>query len=239
MKKSAALKRPAAAKRPAASKQPAAAKRPAITKHAAKRPATSASASLSKRPARDDPVSLSDWAGDNTVARTNDRQGTVWLEAVPQGSALFPALALNEEFTRVHDQPDGFITDWNEASESAWGRIRRWEVAMIPDDRAGSVVYEDASAQTVNAKVLVSCFSVQTSVEAAAAGAWHRVVGVARFDGVTFGILQEYDGEGCMVAMHGELKSVPWAARGLNFYMSCILYLFIGKCWFAGALLDK
>ena len=36
------------------------------------------------------------------------------------------------------------MTEWNEASEKGWGRIRRWEKAMIPPDPSGSIVYEDS-----------------------------------------------------------------------------------------------
>ncbi|CAE7682874.1 unnamed protein product, partial [Symbiodinium pilosum] len=178
------MKRPAAAKRvlkgPAAKRPAAAAKRPAAAK-------------VAKRPAKKlavDPVFLSEWGGEDTEAPTAVREGTVWLESLPTDASLFASLAAKEELTRVHEQPEGFVTEWNEASDTAWGRIRRWEVAMIPEDRSGSIVYEDAIARTVDHKVLVSCFAVQESVDAAVASCWQRVVGVARFDGVTVGVLQ-------------------------------------------------
>ncbi|OLQ09837.1 hypothetical protein AK812_SmicGene6513 [Symbiodinium microadriaticum] len=195
-------------KKPAAAKL--AAKRPAAAKQVTKRPAaaklTPTATHLKKPSTAEDPVVLSEWAGENRERPTGDRRRTVWLEDIGDTSP-FSALEQKEELMRVHEQPEGFVTEWNEASEKAWGRIRRWETAMIPADPSGSIVYEDASAQMVDSKVLVSCFAVQVSVEAARASAWHRVVGVARFDGVTVGILQEYDGDGCMVALQGELKS--------------------------------
>ncbi|CAE7807530.1 unnamed protein product [Symbiodinium sp. CCMP2592] len=201
-------KRKPAMKRPAAAKLVA--KRPAAAKQAAKRPAAAKDTNLKKAPPSEeaeDPVMLSGWGGENTAQPTADRSGTLWLEELSGDTSPFSALKQNEELMRVHEQPEGFVTEWNEASEKGWGRIRRWEKAMIPPDPSGSIVYEDASAKMVASKVLVSCFAVQVSVDAAKASAWHRVVGVARFDGVTVAILQEYDGEGCMLAMQGELKS--------------------------------
>ena len=64
-----------------------------------------------------------------------------------------------------------------------------------------------APGNTRGVSLLVSTIAVQQSVKAAAAGAWVRVVGVVKHGGVSFAILQEWDGQGCVVALRGgELK---------------------------------
>ena len=155
------------------------------------------------------------------------RAKTVWIEssqsqpfssaaALPRAeyASFLKALSEDESLTVVHEQ-DNFLTEQNEVTGDglAWGRVRRYEKAIISPKPATSVVYEDAvgiglmdpssGPGTPGPKPLVSCFPVQQSVKAAAADAWVRVLGVVKYANVSFGIMQEYDGDGFVVALRG------------------------------------
>lgn len=176
-------------------------------------------------------VAVSEWGGarESELLPGESRAKTVWIDSTrvgalsesgavsaPQVSALFAALSANESLTVVHEQDD-FLTEWNAVSASGlgWGRVRRYDDVTLNPDHAGSVVYEDAIGCVLEAqeegpagegarlRPLVSVVSVQQSVDGAKNDAWVRVVGVAKFADTSCAFVQEWDGQGALVAMQG------------------------------------
>eukprot|EP00928_Gymnodinium_smaydae_P081932 TRINITY_DN65362_c0_g1_i1.p1 TRINITY_DN65362_c0_g1~~TRINITY_DN65362_c0_g1_i1.p1 ORF type:complete len:350 (+),score=47.97 TRINITY_DN65362_c0_g1_i1:163-1212(+) len=206
------------------------AKRPASRSNASQRkPASSQSTlrvvSLGPRPQDvsevGDAVATSDWSGEDVMlapASGAERVGTVWLESaeaslfsspgLDQSSlgALLQTLTAEANVTVVHESDD-YLTEWNDASASCWGRIRRFKDAMIAPEPEQSIVYEDAVASAAHfdgvIKPVISCVSVQQSVQAAQADAWQRVVAVLKYDNHSFALVQEYDAEGAVVVLRG------------------------------------
>ena len=179
-------------------------------------------------------------------ASASERAGSVWIETADvlalsattctpaDFSALLGVLQADQPLTIVHEQED-FITEWNEVSGDgrSWGRIRRYDDCIVNPDPDGSICYEDslacdaaqpaseigaAAAGMSTVRPLVSTFSVQESITAAAADSWQRVVGVVRYDGVSFAIVQEWDGQGCIVALGGgEFKTQFMVEAAMGF----------------------
>lgn len=190
---------------------------------------------LDLRQAPDAPLPGSQWMGENTMqvpADAEERKGTVWMESTGTGAlsatevsaddyaALLRTLQEDEDLMRLRNSPDNFRTEVNDVvAERAWCRVFRYEDCTIAPDPEQSIEYFDAFATAIHAahasspgdggfKPLVSSLSCQASVNSAKGDAWLRVLGVVKYDNISFGILQEYDGEGFLIALRGgELKT--------------------------------
>ncbi|CAJ1354451.1 unnamed protein product [Effrenium voratum] len=191
--------------------------------------ATRGKVNLDLRHAPDAPSPGIQWTGENTMqvpADANERKGSVWMESTGTGAlsattvsaadyaALLKTLQEDEDLMRLRDSPDDYTTEVNEVvAERAWCRIFRYEDCTIAPDPEQSVEYFDALAtatrtESEELKPLVSSLCCQASVNSAKGDAWFRVLGVVKYDNISFGILQEYDGEGFLIALRGgELKT--------------------------------
>ncbi|CAE7446379.1 PRMT1 [Symbiodinium natans] len=183
---------------------------------------------LDIRQVPDAPLPGSQWSGENTMqapAELEERKGSVWMESAGTSAlssagvsasdyaALLRALQEDEDLMRLRNSPEDFTTEVNEVvADRAWCRIFRYEDCTIAPDPEQSIEYFDAIAtatkEAENFRPLVSSLTVQVSVNSAKGDAWFRVIGVVKHDNISFGILQEYDGEGLLVALRGgELKT--------------------------------
>ncbi|CAK9061903.1 unnamed protein product [Durusdinium trenchii] len=150
---------------------------------------------LDLRQAPDAPLPGSQWMGENTMqvpADAEERKGTVWMESTGTGAlsatevsaddyaALLRTLQEDEDLMRLRNSPDNFRTEVNDV-------VAERDCTIAPDPEQ-SIEYFDAFATAIHA--------AHASVNSAKGDAWLRVLGVVKYDNISFGILQEYDGEG-------------------------------------------